>query len=265
MAALGVLGLTALVAKPGTTPPLTDSGGQPVAGASQRFEETVELGGPRSSGSRSAVTAWRTLCCSTCTVVRFQSGLPFTRFLFADLARDFVVVDWDSRGAGKSHSTSSRGRRTRSTGSCRTRRALRLPSRALRRAEDLPRRHILGLDARRPGRAAEPELFHAFIGGSQMVSQRETDVRIYDGLVALSPHARETRRWPAGSTSSDVPYDDVFANAFVMEQYEKLEPHYTFIPAVEQIGDQHFRELGRGDLFGREYNLVEKVNVPFAA
>ena len=91
-----------------------------------------------------------------------------------------------------------------------------------------------------------PELFHAFIGGGQMVSQRETDVRIYDGLVAFAARTGDEALAGRLRELGRPPYNDVFANAFVMEQYEKLEPHYTFIPAVEQIGDQHFREMGRG-------------------
>ena len=31
-----------------------------------------------------------------------QSGMPFTRFIYSDIAKDFVVVDWDQRGNGKS-------------------------------------------------------------------------------------------------------------------------------------------------------------------
>ena len=46
-----------------------------------------------------------------------------------------------------------------------------------------------------------------------------------------------------------------------MQHYEALEPDYSLIPAVETIGEEHFREIGPWGVFGREYNLVEKVNV----
>jgi proline iminopeptidase len=32
-----------------------------------------------------------------------QTDMAFVRVLFEDLARDFVVLDWDQRGAGKSY------------------------------------------------------------------------------------------------------------------------------------------------------------------
>jgi pimeloyl-ACP methyl ester carboxylesterase len=46
-----------------------------------------------------------------------------------------------------------------------------------------------------------------------------------------------------------------------MQHYEALEPDYSLIPAVEKIGEEHFSELGPWGVLGREYNLVEKVNV----
>ena len=57
------------------------------------------------------------------------------------------------------------------------------------------------------------------------------------------------------------PYADIYANAYVMQHYEALEPDYSLIPAVEQIGEDHLGEIGPMGVFGREYNLVEKVNV----
>jgi proline iminopeptidase len=53
----------------------------------------------------------------------------------------------------------------------------------------------------------------------------------------------------------------VFAYAYVMQRYEELEPEYTFVPAVERIDEEHSGEIGPWGIFGREYDLVEKVNV----
>jgi pimeloyl-ACP methyl ester carboxylesterase len=59
----------------------------------------------------------------------------------------------------------------------------------------------------------------------------------------------------------EPPYEDVFANAFVMQQYETLEPDYTFVESVQRIEDEHYGEIGPWGIRGREYDLVEKVNV----
>lgn len=60
----------------------------------------------------------------------------------------------------------------------------------------------------------------------------------------------------------EPPYADIFANAYVMQQYESLEAEYTLLPEIEQIGEDHFREIGPWGVFGREYDLLEKVDGP---
>lgn len=106
-----------------------------------------------------------------------------------------------------------------------------------------------------------PDLFHALVGGGQMVSQRETDVRIYRDLLAHATRAGDGTLAEKLRSFGEPPYDDVFANAYVMEQYELLAPEYELLPSVERLGADHFRELGPWGVLGREYDLVEKVNV----
>ena len=142
-----------------------------------------------SSRSRSAGTARRTLFSSTARRTRPERHAVY-RFLYSDIAKDFVVVDWDQRGNGKSMSAiDPTPTYTLDSIVGRHGGAFALPARAF----DERKIYLAGtswgstlgvLTVQR-----HPELFHAFIGGGQMVSQRETDIRIYRDLMA---HAQRT-------------------------------------------------------------------------
>jgi pimeloyl-ACP methyl ester carboxylesterase len=260
LAAGAVVSLAVLVARPGTTPELDGPNGEPIAGSIAALEQVELPGGEQwiSIRGRSA----------DAPVLLYlhggpgQSGLPFTRLLFAGLARDFVVIDWDQRGVGKSHAALEPASTLTLRSIVGDTVAL---SEYLRERFDEERIYLAGTSwgSTLGVLAAQqrPDLYHAFVGGGQMVSQRETDLRIYRDLLA---HARRTGDEAlAGKLTSfgEPPYDDVFANAYVMQRYELLQPDYELLPSVERIGEEHFRELGPWGVLGREYDLVEKVNV----
>jgi len=116
-----------------------------------------------------------------------QSDLPYVRAIFHDLEEDFVVVAWDQRGVGKSYEALD-------------------PAATL--TLDRAVTDVIEVTNYLRGRFAEekiylagvswgstlgvlavqrePELFHAWIGSGQMVSQRETDQRLYADLLALA-------------------------------------------------------------------------------
>lgn len=258
--AVGVAALAFLVARPGTTPAINGPNGDPLPGSIAALEQ-VELGG---------VSQWISMRGhSTDNPVLLylhggpgQSGLPFTRFLFGELERDFVVVDWDQRGTGKSHAALEPTSTYTLDG---------IVADTVELAHYLAHRFgeekvylagtswgsTLGVLAVQ----REPELFHAFVGGGQMVSQRETDLRIYRDLLARARATGDTGLAGKLRSLGAPPYEDVFAYAYVMQRYEQLEPEYTFIPAVERIDEEHSGEIGPWGIFGREYDLVEKVNV----
>lgn len=252
--AAGLAALAFALTRPGTTPPVESADG--IAALEQ-----VTLGGGEQWISIRGHSTEK-------PVLLYlhggpgQSGMPFTRFLFAELERDFVVVDWDQRGTGKSHaalepvSTYTLDRIVADTVEL---------SHYLAHRFDESKIYLAGTSwGSTLGVLAvqrRPDLYHAFIGGGQMVSQRETDLRIYRDLLA---HARATgdggleRRL---LSFGEPPYEDVFANAFVMQQYEALEPDYTFVEPVQRIEDEHYGEIGPWGVRGSEYDLVEKVNV----
>ena len=163
------------IARPGTTPPITDASGNVVPGSITTLEKVDLPGGEQWISIRGYS--------EENPVLLYlhggpgQSGMPFTRFLYSDIARDFVVVDWDQRGNGKSMSAID-------PASTYTLESIVADTAALSRylSERFDERKIylagtswgstLGvLTVQR-----HPELFHAFIGGGQMVSQRETDI-----------------------------------------------------------------------------------------
>ena len=258
--AIGVGALVFFIARPGTTPPITDASGNVVSGSIATLEKVDLPGGEqwisiRGYSEKNPVLLYL-------HGGPGQSGMPFTRFLYSDIAKDFVVVDWDQRGNGKSMSTID-------PTSTYTLESIVADTAALSRylSERFDERKIylagtswgstLGvLTAQR-----HPELFHAFIGGGQMVSQRETDSRIYRDLMAHAERTGDKGVVAKLREFGPPPYADLYANAYVMQHYAALEPDYSLIPAVEQIGEDHFREIGPMGVFGREYNLVEKVNV----
>jgi hypothetical protein len=98
---LVTVGLAVLILLPARTPPLTGSDGKPLPGSIATLEK-VQLGGHNQwisiRGQRADNPVLLYLSGGP-----GQSDLPFSRVLFEDLTRDFVVVGWDQRGTGKSY------------------------------------------------------------------------------------------------------------------------------------------------------------------
>jgi proline iminopeptidase len=260
LVAVGVGAMVFFIARPGSTPPITGVDGEIVPGSIATLEKVQLPGGEQWISIRGHS--------QDNPVLLYlhggpgQSGMPFTRFLFGDIARDFVLVDWDQRGNGKSLAALDPTSSYTLDGIINDTAEL---SRYLAERFDERKIYLAGtswgttlgvLTVQR-----HPELFHAFIGGGQMVSQRETDLRIYDDLLTQSQRAGETAVVDKLREFGPPPYEDLYGNAYVMQHYEALEPDYSLIPAVEKIGEEHFREMGPWGVLGREYNLVEKVNV----
>lgn len=244
---------------PARTTPVTGPSGRPAPG-SVALMERVELGGSHQ---------WITVRgASTANPVLLylsggpgQSDLPFSRVLFSDLASEFVVVGWDQRGAGKSYP------------SLEPVAALTLEqvvADTIELAELLRARfgeqkiYLLGeswgstlgvLAAQR-----RPDLFHAFIGSGQMVSQSITDRIIWRDLLAFAEREGDWQLYDQLITFGEPPYDEVpWGNAFAMNHYGSLYGSYTLPAAyVERLQAARLGFLGTR---GSEYSLIEKVNV----
>nr|WP_255604434.1 alpha/beta hydrolase [Oscillochloris sp. ZM17-4] len=190
-----------------------------------------------------------------------MSGLPFTRVVLDDLSHDFVIVDWDQRGTGKSYAALD------PTATLTLDQAINDTielTNYLRQRFDEPKIYVVGeswgsilgvLAVQR-----QPELFYAFIGSGQMVNVRETDRRFYQDVLDLAARNGDTQLAAQMRAYGQPPYADIpYANIFAMEQYESLYQPYTPSQAYMDLGNA--AGIGPYGVLASEYNLVEKFNV----
>ena len=260
----GVIGfalmtLAVIITLPASTPPILGGDGKPVSGSIASLEK-VRLGGAdqwimiRAHSPDKPVLLYL-------SGGPGQSDLPYSRVMFEDLSRDFVVVSWDQRGTGKSSaaldpvSSLTLDQAVSDTVEL---------SKYLRNRFDERKIYLMGeswgstlgvLAVQR-----QPELYFAWIGSGQMVSQRETDIRLYQDVLALAGRNGDLETAKKMRIFGKPPYADIpYAHAFVMGQYDKLYRPYT--PPQAYIDKGNAAKLGPYGVFASEYNLVEKFNV----
>jgi pimeloyl-ACP methyl ester carboxylesterase len=256
---LAVISLAVLVALPGSTPPVLGANGQPVPGSIAELT-TVELGGHEQAISIRAADPGK-------PVLLYLSGGPgqsdiaFARALLEPMTSDFVVVVWDQRGSGKSYaaldptSTYTLGALVGDT--------IELTDYLRERfAED--KIYLLGESwGSTLGVLAvqeRPELFHAYIGSGQMVSQRVTDQIIWRDLLAYADRTGNGELYDQVLTLGEPPYRDTpWANSLIMGYYGLLETPYTPPAAYVERGEAS--GIGQFGLFGSEYSFVENANL----
>ncbi|MFA5569319.1 MAG: alpha/beta hydrolase [Trueperaceae bacterium] len=189
-----------------------------------------------------------------------QSDLAYSRVLFADLAKDFVVVGWDQRGTGKSYASLDPAGLTPAQAVSDT---IELTD-YLRNRFGEDKIYLLGESwGSTLGVLAvqqRPDLYHAYVGSGQMVSQSLTDRRIWRDLLAYAQEAGNWKLYDQLITYGEPPYRDVpYANAFAMTHYDALTKPYAPPQAYVERGSS--AGLGPYGIFASEYNLVDKVNV----
>jgi pimeloyl-ACP methyl ester carboxylesterase len=190
-----------------------------------------------------------------------QSDLPYVRVLFEDLTQDFIVVGWDQRGTGKSYAALD------PTSDLTPQQAVADTielTNYLRQRFDEEKIYLLGESwGTTLGVLAvqqRPDLYHAWIGGGQMVSQRETDRLLYKAVVQMAAQKGDMDLAATMLSYGEPPYEDVpYPNATVMSLYPQLEEPYTPPQAYVERGTA--ANLGPYGILGSEYNFVEKVNV----
>lgn len=257
--AAAVVGLAILVALPASTPPVLGADGQALPGSIAELT-TVELGGREQAISVRAADP-------DSPVLLYLSGGPgqsdiaFARALLEPLTQDFVVVVWDQRGSGKSYPALD-------PTSTFTLEAMVDDTIALtellrdRFAEE--KIYLLGESwGSTLGVLAvqeRPELFHAYLGSGQMVSQRVTDQIIWRDLLAYAERAGDWELYDQILTLGEPPYRDTpWANSLILGYYGLLETPYTPPAAYMERGNAS--GVGMFGLMGREYTLVENANL----
>jgi proline iminopeptidase len=257
--ALAVMGLALLVTQPASTPPVLGADGRPAPGSIAELS-TVQLGGHdqtiliRAANPENPVLLYL-------SGGPGQSDLGFGRVLLDPLTADFVVVVYDQRGTGRSYgaldptSTLTLGQAVSDT---------------IALAEHLGQRfaedkiYLLGESwGSTLGVLAvqqRPDLFHAYIGSGQMVSQRETDRIIWRDLLAFAERAGEWQLYDQILTLGEPPYRDTpWANSLVMGYYGALETPYSPPAAYIERGTES--GIGPYGILASEYSFVDKANV----
>ena len=256
---LGVIGLGVLVAWPASTPAVLGADGQPIVGSIAELTK-VELGGQEQTILIRAADP-------EAPVILYLSGGPgqsdvaFGRVLFEPLVEDYVVVVYDQRGTGTSY------------GALDPTSALTLDQAVadtIELTEYLRERfaeekvYLLGESwGTTLGVLAvqqRPDLFHAYIGSGQVVSQRVTDQIIWRDLLAYADRTGDGELYDQVLTFGEPPYRDMpWSNSIVMGYYPLLETPYTPPGAYIERGES--AGIGPWGMLGSEYSIVDKANV----
>ena len=255
---LGVISLAFVIAWPASVPPVLGADAERVPGSIAELTK-VRLGGHdqwievRGASVEKPVLLWL-------AGGPGQSDLAYTRVLFADLSRDFVVVDWDQRGTGKSHpaldptSTWTLDQAVSDTIELTNYLRTRFGEQKIYLAGESWGTTLGVLAVQR-----QPELYYAWIASGQIVSERETDRQTYQLLLAYADSTGDQDLAATLRELGEPPYDDVFAYTVLLEHYDDLTPDYSPPPAYVTLGNNS--GIGPYGILGSEYTFIDKVNV----
>ena len=252
-------GLAVLVAWPASTPPVLGPDGQPATGGIAEVT-TVRLGGADQTVMIRAADPDKPVLLYL-SGGPGQSDLAYARVLLEPLTADFVVAVWDQRGSGRSYpaldptSSLTLGQAVADTVEL---------SAYLRDRFGEQKIYLLGESwGSTLGVLAakdRPDLFHAYIGSGQMVSQRQTDRIIWRDLLAYADRTESGDIYDQILTLGEPPYRDTpWANSIVMGYYPLIESPYT--PPAAYLERGNASGVGPYGVLASEYAFIDKVNV----
>lgn len=253
IAAVALVALTAALARPATTAAITNADGQPVPGSVAELT-TVDVDGHELGLMiRGAST--------DNPVILFLAGGPGGSELGAmrrhlpELEEHFTVATWDQRGAGTSYDELDPTDTVTLDGYVSDTIAL---TNYLRDRFDTKDIYLLGQSwGTTLGVLAvqeAPQLYRAFIGTGQMVSQNATDQIFYEDTLAWA--ARTGNKGLAGQlkASGPPPYAAMFP-------YETALSHEGDVYPYDHSGNSEGAGQMSENLLVEEYSLIDQVHV----
>ncbi len=250
--ALGLVALAAGLARPASTDALVDAAGVPVPGSVAELTE-VDVNG------RKLALMIRGQSLDN-PVLLFLAGGPGATELGAmrrhlpGLEEHFTVVTWDQRGAGKSYPALDPTDTVTLDGYVDDTIAV---TDHLRDIFGQDRIYLLGqswgstlgvLAVQR-----HPELYRAYVGTGQLVSQLETDRILYRDTVAWAQATGDDGLVEELTTIGPPPYEDVYDYETVLGKEPDVYP-YDHSPNAEGPGQMS------ENLFVEEYSLIDQVH-----
>ena len=253
----GLIAMVIRIAQPARVEPVTNATGERVEGSISELVP-VNLGGHEQwieiRGASSDLPVLLYLSGGP-----GQSDLAFSRVLLDNLTQDFILVGWDQRGNGKSYPSLNPESLTLDQAVADT---IELSQFLCDRFEERKIYVIgeswgttLGVLALQKA----PQLYYAYIGSGQMVSQRVTDQIIYDDLLAWAEANNDGDLAAMLRESGPPPYESLWTYGEIMMHYDKLTPDYD--PPTPYIDRAEAGDVGPWGLLGSEYTAMDKVNV----
>ncbi|MFP3914168.1 MAG: alpha/beta fold hydrolase [Actinomycetota bacterium] len=245
---LALAAVAFFISRPASTAPVLGAEGDPLPGSVSELT-SVEIGG------HDQVLMIRGRSIDNPVLLYLSGGPGGTDIgaLRADvgLEDDFVVVAWEQRGAGKSYpaldptDTFTVDRLVADTIEV---------TDYLRERFDEDRIYLVGqswgstlgvLAARE-----RPDLYHAFVGVGQMVSQRETDIMAWEDTLAWAERTGNAELADSLQSAGPPPYDDII-------QYEQVVSYeHDWNPYPELDLSKEMPAI----LFVPEYSWMDRIN-----
>lgn len=250
---VALVALTAGLARPATTAAITTVDGEPVPGSVAELT-TVHLGGhDLGLMIRGAST--------DNPVLLFLAGGPggselgAMRRHLSELEDHFTVVTWDQRGSGTSYAELDPADTVTLDGYVSDTIAL---TNHLRDRFDTDAVYLLGQSWGTTlgvlAVQAEPELYRAFIGTGQMVSQRATDQIFYDDTLAWASRTGNDGLVEQLEAAGPPPYAAMFP-------YETALSHEMDVYPYDHSGNSEGAGQMSENLLVEEYALIDQVHV----
>jgi len=253
--ALSLVAVAVLFSRPASTPPILGSNGQPLAGSVATLQQ-VRLGGTE----QWILIRGRSIHNPVLLVLHGGPGQPelgVWRFLsgLKSLESNFIVVNWDQRGAGKSYQAIDPT--SHMTLDQFVSDATQLTN-YLRNRFNQPRIYIVGaswgttlgtLLVQR-----HPELFAAYIGTGQMVSQSATDKIMWRDTIAWAQRTGRTDLAKELTANGPPPY--------TTNVVKKMAPLTIYADDVHPYPESAaFKSLTiTANYFPSEYTILDGLN-----